>query len=188
MSIRRILDIAVSFLLLIVLLPLFLLIGLLIKVTSPGPIFFKQKRIGYLEKIFVIWKFRTMFNNSHTAISFSKDDERITSMGKFLRPTHLDELPQLWNILKGDMGFVGPRPKTQKVFAILIGINSDYKKTLRVKPGITGITQIKNRHWIFANLEKALRLELQYAQNKTFRQDLKIIILTIPIILKRKGV
>jgi lipopolysaccharide/colanic/teichoic acid biosynthesis glycosyltransferase len=186
--IRRLIDIFLSLLLIIIFSPIFLLIGSLIKINSPGPIFFKQKRIGCHGKIFIIWKFRTMLDNSHQSITVSKSDEGITLTGKILRPTHLDELPQLWNVLKGEMSFVGPRPKTQNILEILKKFNSDYEEILKVKPGITGINQIKSRGWIFSNLEKSLELELQYVQNKNFWQDLKIVILTLPVILKRRGI
>lgn len=187
MSIRRLIDIIVSFFLIITLSPLLLIIGLIIKITSPGPIIFKQKRCGRRGKIFVIWKFRTMFNEKSEDIVICKNDKRITPIGKFLRSTHLDEIPQLWNILKGDMCFVGPRPKKPREVELLNRLNINYKKIFLVKPGLTGIIQINGREWLLLNLKEALEQEIRYAKNKNFWQDLKIILLTIPVIIKKRG-
>ena len=186
---RRFLDIIASFSLIIILLPLFLVIIILIKITSPGPIIYKQKRYGQGGKIFIIWKFRTMFNNKESEeVVASKKDSRITVAGKILRPTHLDELPQLWNIFKGDMGFVGPRPKRPSNIKFLSEIDANYKKIFLVKPGLTGIVQISGREWMLSNIREALQQEILYAKNKNLWQDLKIIFLTIPVILKKKGI
>lgn len=181
---KRLFDIFFSILLIIILFPIFLTIGILIKLTSSGPVIFKQERFGYRGKVFIIWKFRTMIDKNNGAPVVSKDDPRIIKLGKFLRPIHLDEIPQLWNILKGDMSFVGPRP----LIINNIRANSKAKEVFyKSKPGLTGVTQLKGREWIARNRENALELELNYAQNRNLWKDIKILTLTPITILDKNS-
>lgn len=181
---KRLFDIFLSILLIIVLCPIFLTIGILVKITSQGPVIFKQKRTGYQEKVFTIWKFRTMINGNNGKPVISKDDPRITKLGKFLRLTHLDEIPQFWNILKGDMSFVGPRPLAINDIKTNPKAKKIYHKS---KPGLTGITQLKGREWIVCNRGNALELELNYAQNRNIWKDMRVLILTPIAIFNRKS-
>jgi lipopolysaccharide/colanic/teichoic acid biosynthesis glycosyltransferase len=192
---KRALDIVGTLLALILLMPLFLLVALLIKVVSPGPIFFRQERIGYLGRPFMLWKFRTMHVNNnadihrkHISNAIESDtpitklddlnDNRIIPFGKFLRYSCLDELPQLFNVLRGDMSLIGPRPCMQfeadKFFQW-------QKKRFDTLPGMSGLWQVsgKNR----TTFKEMLRLDIGYAKKRTFLLDAKIVLKTIPAIV-----
>ena len=185
-----------SFVGVIVLSPFFLIISLLIKVTSKGPVFFVHERVGLNGKKFKLIKFRTMVNNAEEMIaSFSpeqkkeweenyklKDDPRITKIGKFLRRTSLDELPQLINILKGDMSIVGPRPVVDEE---LNWYGDKKDKLLSVKPGLTGWWAVNGR----SNVPYPERcdLELYYVDHISFALDVKIILKTLGAIIKKDG-
>ena len=139
--IKNTVDSLVSFLLLIILLPIFIILSILIKIDSDGPVFFTQKRAGKNGKLFKIYKFRTMTQNSEKkAILTSKKDKRITKIGKFLRDKSLDELPQFFNVLKGEMSFIGPRPEIPELVRYY---TKEQRKVLKIKPGITGLAQIE---------------------------------------------
>ena len=194
--IKRILNLFCSFVGVIVLSPFFLIISLLIKVTSKGPVFFVHERVGLNGKKFNLIKFRTMVNNAEEMIaSFSpeqkkeweenyklKDDPRITKIGKFLRRTSLDELPQLINILKGDMSIVGPRPVVDEE---LNWYGDKKDKLLSVKPGLTGWWAVNGR----SNVPYPERcdLELYYVDHISFALDVKIILKTLGAIIKKDG-
>lgn len=194
--IKRILNLLCSFVGVIVLSPFFLIISLLIKVTSKGPVFFVHERVGLNGKKFKLIKFRTMVNNAEEMIaSFSpeqkkeweenyklKDDPRITKIGKFLRRTSLDELPQLINILKGDMSIVGPRPVVDDE---LNWYGDKKDKLLSVKPGLTGWWAVNGR----SNVPYPERcdLELYYVDHISFSLDAKIILKTLGAIIKKDG-
>ena len=194
--IKRILNLLCSFVGVIVLSPFFLIISLLIKVTSKGPVFFVHERVGLNGKKFKLIKFRTMVNNAEEMIaSFSpeqkkereenyklKDDPRITKIGKFLRRTSLDELPQLINILKGDMSIVGPRPVVDEE---LNWYGDKKDKLLSVKPGLTGWWAVNGR----SNVPYPERcdLELYYVDHISFALDVKIILKTLGAIIKKDG-
>lgn len=194
--IKRILNLLCSFVGVIVLSPFFLIISLLIKVTSKGPVFFVHERVGLNGKKFKLIKFRTMVNNAEEMIaSFSpeqkkeweenyklKDDPRITKIGKFLRRTSLDELPQLINILKGDMSIVGPRPVVDEE---LNWYGDKKDKLLSVKPGLTGWWAVNGR----SNVPYPERcdLELYYVDHISFALDVKIILKTLGAIMKKDG-
>ena len=194
--IKRILNLLCSFVGVIVLSPFFLIISLLIKVTSKGPVFFVHERVGLNGKKFKLIKFRTMVNNAEEMIaSFSpeqkkeseenykvKDDPRITKIGKFLRRTSLDELPQLINILKGDMSIVGPRPVVDEE---LNWYGDKKDKLLSVKPGLTGWWAVNGR----SNVPYPERcdLELYYVDHISFALDAKIILKTLGAIIKKDG-
>ena len=194
--IKRILNLFCSFVGVIVLSPFFLIISLLIKVTSKGPVFFVHERVGLNGRKFKLIKFRTMVNNAEEMIaSFSpeqkkeweenyklKDDPRITKIGKFLRRTSLDELPQLINILKGDMSIVGPRPVVDEE---LNWYGDKKDKLLSVKPGLTGWWAVNGR----SNVPYPERcdLELYYVDHISFALDVKIILKTLGAIIKKDG-
>src|SRR3546814_699633 len=142
--IKRIVDIAFSSLVLTLGLPVYLVLMLITKVTSPGPVFFKQERVGKGQQPFFIYKFRSMQIDAEKAgpqLS-SDDDPRITRWGKFMRKTHLDELPQFWNVLKGDMAIVGPRPERRHFIEEIKACRPEYMQLFRLKPGITSIGQV----------------------------------------------
>ena len=194
--IKRILNLLCSFVGVIVLSPFFLIISIFIKGTSKGPVFFVHERVGLNGKKFKLIKFRTMVNNAEEMIaSFSpeqkkeweenyklKDDPRITKIGKFLRRTSLDELPQLINILKGDMSIVGPRPVVDEE---LNWYGDKKDKLLSVKPGLTGWWAVNGR----SNVPYPERcdLELYYVDHISFALDAKIILKTLGAIIKKDG-
>jgi len=193
---KRILDVLLSLFLLFFSLPLFLLVAWGIKLSSSGSILFKQKRAGLYGKEFIMYKFRSMVTNAEQLRSelerFNlikgptfkmKDDPRLTKWGKFIRKTSLDELPQLWNVLKDDMSLVGPRP-----FPIL-DANKDYpfhKERLRVKPGLSCLWQINGRAEI-NDYNEWLRLDLEYINKRSISLDLKILLKTIPAVIFGRG-
>jgi len=181
----RALDIFGSVAILLFTMPVMLIISLLIKVLSGGPILYKQKRVGKDGKIFTLYKLRTMINNAeeHTGpIWAAEDDSRVTPIGGILRKTRLDELPQLFNVLWGDMSLVGPRP--ERPFFVsqhkaLQGIR------LTVKPGLTGLAQIRS----FYNLkpEHKLKYDYLYIQKRSLLLNLNILVRTIPVVLSKRG-
>lgn len=191
-SCKRMLDVIISLLLLFFTLPLFLIIAAVIKIASPGPILFRQKRIGLGGRTFTMYKFRSMITNAEQLKSeleiFNimrgpvfkmKDDPRVTKVGRFIRKVSLDELPQLWNVVKGQMSLVGPRPLP------ILEIERDDPKQmerLKVKPGLTCLWQINGRSNI-VDYEKWLRLDLEYINNCSLRLDLKILLKTIPVVI-----
>ncbi len=189
--IKRALDLTASFLGLIVLAPFFLVVGILIKLDSGGPVFFKGARIGQHGKPFLLYKFRTMGigADKRGGPLTSKDDPRVTRLGKYLRQTKLDELPQLINVLKGEMSLVGPRPEVARYTAYY---TEEQKKVLEVKPGMTGLTQIRYRDeaslltgldyetkYINDILPHKLTLDLEYIKTRSLFLDLQIIIATL---------
>ncbi|MDQ0339452.1 exopolysaccharide biosynthesis polyprenyl glycosylphosphotransferase [Caldalkalibacillus uzonensis] len=193
---KRILDVCGSLIGLILLVPLFVTVSTLIKVEDPkGSVFFKQKRVGKNGKEFYMYKFRSMVTNAEelldslmhrnetTGPMFKiKDDPRITKVGKFIRKTSIDELPQLWNVLKGDMSLVGPRPPLPREVK---EYTDNDKQRLLVTPGCTGLWQISGRSEI--GFKEMVELDLKYISNRSLYMDIKIIIKTIVIILTGKG-
>ena len=190
-------DILISGLLLILLSPLFLIIAILIKITSKGPIFYKWNVIGLNKKPFKSWKFRTMIPNADEMKSdlrihnimkgpvFKlKYDPRITKVGRFLRKFSLDELPQLWSVLKGDMSLVGPRPAGPDE---LERYESWHRRKLSIKPGITCLWQISGRNEI-KDFDEWVRLDFEYIENWSLALDLKILLKTIPAVFRGTGV
>jgi Undecaprenyl-phosphate glucose phosphotransferase len=178
---KRGFDISISFTVLVFLSPLFLTVAILIKLTSPGPVFFKQERVGVNNRSFRMIKFRSMYvqdhepsNTQHTAI----DDMRITKFGKFIRKYSIDELPQFWNVLKGDMSVVGPRPELTH-FANLFGRDiTGYRVRHLVKAGITGLAQANGWRGD-TSIAKRVEQDIYYLENWSFWLDLKIIFLTL---------
>lgn len=184
---KRILGLIFSLVGFIILIPIFLIISILIKLTSKGPIFFKQERIGRNGKNFNMYKFRTMIVNAENIGDGirvrSKNDPRITKIGKILRRTSLDELPQLINVIKGDMSLVGPRPPV--TYHPYNGYNNypeNAKKRFIVRPGLTGLSQIKYRNGV--SWDKRIEIDVKYTENISFLQDIKIILATIKIVFK----
>jgi len=193
--VKRLLDFVVSAVMLILLIPLFLLTALAIKLDSPGPVFFKQTRVGKWGRLFTMYKFRSMIvdadkmkeelldrNESGGIIFKMKRDPRITRVGALIRKLSVDELPQLWNVLKGDMSLVGPRPPVPKEVA-------EYEYTDRRRldaiPGITCIWQVSGRSEI--DFKGQVRLDVQYIENQSFWGDIKLLLKTIPAVLLGKG-
>jgi undecaprenyl phosphate N,N'-diacetylbacillosamine 1-phosphate transferase len=188
---KRCLDFVIALFALLVLLPVFLVISIVIKLDSSGPIVFKQKRLGYKGKVFNIYKFRTMCvgaeNSGDGLIIKSDSDARITKVGNFLRKSSLDELPQLLNIVKGDMAIVGPRPPV--VYFPYNGYEQYpkwAKKRFIVRPGITGLAQIKVRNSV--PWDERIKYDIDYIDKQSIMLDLKIIFLTAFRIIKPKGI
>jgi len=179
--IKRLFDIFVSLLVLIPFLPVWIIIVLLIKITSPGPVFFLQDRPGLNKKIFKVYKFRTMRPGSEKMVKgqeVMKNDERITTVGKFLRRTKLDEIPQVLNVLKGEMSLVGPRPER---IASLEDYDDEISKRLNMKPGMTGLAQVSGN--IYLSLENRYKFDVYYVENFNVWLDLRIILRTIGVVL-----
>ena len=192
---KRSLDIFISLVLLIILFPLFLCVALAIKLEDSGPLFFNQTRVGKWGRLFTMYKFRSMViqadkmkekildqNESSGVIFKMKKDPRITRTGRLIRKTSIDELPQLWNVFKGDMSLVGPRPPLPSEVS-----EYDYpdRKRLNAIPGITCIWQVSGRSNI--NFEGQVRLDVLYIENQSFWGDIRILLQTIPAVLSGRG-
>ena len=182
---KRLMDLIISLLVLVILIPVFIIIALVIKVGDRGPVFFQQERIGLYGKKFSICKFRTMVVNAEkmgAGVFVEEEDTRITKAGKFLRHTSLDELPQLINILRGEMSLVGPRPTLPYQVE-----NYDHRqiKRLNVKPGVTGWAQINGRSSL--SWPERIELDLWYIKNWSLWMDLKIIFKTLKVVLEKRN-
>lgn len=189
-STKRLIDVVASVFALIILFPIFLVIALLVKLTSKGPIFFKQERIGINGKPFHIIKFRTMHvgaEKNGPQLS-SSNDNRITPLGKFLRKTRLDEFPQFWNVLRGDMSIVGPRPERQFYIDKISKKDPQYLYLHKVKPGITSWGQVKFGYAENVDeMVQRMKYDLLYIRNMSLALDFKIMFYTVAIIIKAKG-
>lgn len=181
--IKRILDFVLSLLAIIVLAPIILIFTMIGAVKMNGNPFFVQKRPGKNEKIFKLIKFRTMTNKKDKRGNLLPDKQRLTSYGKFLRSTSIDELPELINILKGDMSIIGPRPLLVKYLPLY---NSYQKHRHDVRPGLTGYAQVHGRNAI--SWEEKFDMDVKYVQHITFIGDLKILFETVFKVLKRDGI
>ena len=183
--VKRLFDIAASLLGLLLLAPAFIWLAWLVHRDSPGPVFYHGERVGRRGKLFKILKFRTMHEE---AASYAgpritvADDVRVTPVGKWLRDTKLNELPQLWNVLKGDMSLVGPRMISPPE---MIKYGKWGMNLLTVKPGLTGLWQVSGRSDI--DYQERVRLDMHYIRNWTIWQDLYLIVITLPAVLKKKG-
>lgn len=181
--IKRLFDIIISLVALIILSPVFLIVAVLVRTKLGSPVIFHQQRPGYQEKIFKLCKFRTMTQAKDADGNLLPDAQRLTSFGNFLRKTSLDELPELWNILKGDMSLIGPRP-------LLVGYLPYYTKReqLRhgVRPGLTGLAQVSGRNFIA--WDDRLAKDVEYVENFSFMMDVKILIKTVIVVFKKDDV
>jgi exopolysaccharide biosynthesis polyprenyl glycosylphosphotransferase len=192
---KRLFDIVVGSIIAILLLPILPLVALMIKLDSPGPVFFMQERVGENGRIFKFFKFRSMVsraeegrnllngaNEQDGPVFKIRSDPRITSVGRFLRRSSMDEIPQVLNVLKGDMSIVGPRPPLPEEVA---NYQPWHMNRLAVKPGITCLWQISGRSHIGFN--EWMRLDMEYLKTRSFKTDLLIFLKTIPAVIERKG-
>lgn len=190
-KIKRLLDTIIAFVSLIVTMPLIILVGIAIKIDSKGPIFYRQERTGKDGKSFKIFKFRSMIQNAEKntgPVWSTKDDPRVTRVGKFVRKIRIDEIPQMINVLKGDMSLVGPRPERPFFVEKLSREIPYYKRRLKVKPGITGWAQIKHKYdESVEDVREKLRYDLFYIENMSLRMDFKILFRTIFVVFFGKG-
>jgi lipopolysaccharide/colanic/teichoic acid biosynthesis glycosyltransferase len=208
---RRWLNVGVAGAFLILTMPVMVLIAILIKASSPGPVFYTQTRIGMNRRRpgdpphrlgprrtcdlgghpFVIFKFRTMRVNAEResgVVWATKNDPRVTWIGRILRQTRLDEIPQLINVLRGDMNVVGPRPERPAIFARLADELEEYPLRQQVRPGITGLAQISQQYdTSLDDVRRKLQFDLEYIQVQSFWTDVMIMLKTVPVILFRKG-
>lgn len=180
---KRFFDIVLSLIALLLLWPVILLVAILVRVKLGSPVIFHQRRPGYQEKIFTLAKFRTMTDARDTSGELLPDAVRLTKFGAFLRKTSLDELPELWNILKGDMSIVGPRP-------LLVEYLPYYTKRERlrhtIRPGLTGLAQVNGRNFIA--WDDRLEKDVEYVEHVSFWLDLKILWMTVKVVLAREDV
>ncbi len=204
----RLLNVAVAWVMLLIALPVMLVVALLVKVTSPGPMLYSQLRVGldrrtpgdhrfadrrrvdYGGRLFRIYKFRTMHHSPGEAAEAwaAPGDPRVTAVGRVLRQFRLDELPQLFNVIRGEMSIVGPRPEQPAIFQRLRRTLDDYPNRQRVPPGITGLAQI-SQHYdrSLDDVRRKLEYDLRYIERRSFGEDLRIMARTVPVVLLRLG-
>ena len=185
--VKRVFDVSIAALLLIAVAPIYAAVALAVKLSSPGPILFRQKRVGQYGQIFEMLKFRTMVENDDSDTQWSvDDDDRVTSVGRFLRPTHLDELPQLINVLRGDMALVGPRPERPTFVEQFSVEHRGYEDRHRVPVGLTGWAQV-NGLWGDTSIEDRARFDNAYIENWSLWRELSIMLKTVPTLLGRRA-
>ena len=180
---KRLFDFLVSLIALVLLLPGLLVIAGLVRINLGAPVFFSQRRPGRGGIIFTMWKFRSMVDARNAAGNLQTDAERLTRFGHWLRATSLDELPELWNILRGDMSLVGPRPLLVEYLPLY---SAEQARRHEVRPGLTGWAQINGRNAL--SWEEKFRLDVWYVEHRTFWLDLRVIALTAVRVLRRKDV
>jgi lipopolysaccharide/colanic/teichoic acid biosynthesis glycosyltransferase len=188
--IKRLQDIVLSLLISVFLAIIFPFIALAIKLESPGPIFFKQKRVGKNGEHFMLWKFRSTHRTSvDETIGWGEEGDSVyTKVGKFLRKSYLDELPQIKNVLKGEMSLIGPRPERPEFVEIFKKEIPNYELRLRVRPGLSGWAQVNMEDRAFANEAKQkLRYDLYYIEHRSLWLDFKILLKTFKIVSMRMG-
>jgi exopolysaccharide biosynthesis polyprenyl glycosylphosphotransferase len=186
---KRVFDVVAASLLSVVALPLMLLVALAVRLTSRGPVIYRQTRVGRAGVPFTIYKFRTMYQEAETGtgpVLAQKDDPRVTPLGRILRASRLDELPQLWNVLRGDMSFVGPRPERPEFGGDYEREIQGYAERYRVRPGLTGYAQVNGEYHTSASTK--LKYDLAYIHNRSFWLDLRILSETVKVMLTRRGV
>ena len=205
----RALNLLLAILALVALFPVFLIVGILVKLTSRGPVFYTQERVGLDRRIpgdhshnhrrqvdlggqpFTIYKFRTMRVDAEResgAVWAQRDDPRVTSVGRFLRQYRLDELPQLLNVVRGEMNIVGPRPERPGIFAELRSHIAEYPLRQRAKPGITGLAQISHHYdRSIDDVRRKVHYDLEYIRRQSVWEDVRIMLRTVPVILFRRG-
>lgn len=181
--IKRLLDIVLSGIALVLLSPVYLVLAILIRVKLGSPVIFHQERPGKDEKIFTLCKFRTMTDERDEKGQLLPDSVRLTKFGKILRATSLDELPELWNIFKGDMSIIGPRPL---LVSYLPYYTEEEKLRHTVRPGLTGLAQVSGRN--FLDWDRRLQKDVEYVNNLSFLMDLKVIFMTIKVVLVKEDV
>lgn len=181
--IKRMLDFILSLIALICLSPVLLIVSILVRTKLGSPIIFKQQRPGKNEKIFTLYKFRTMTDEKDENGKLLPDSQRLTKIGKFLRSTSLDELPELINIIKGDMAIVGPRPQ---LIRDMLFMNNEQRKRHTVRQGLTGLAQVNGRNNI--SWEEKLNYDLEYIKKITFFTDMKIILKTVLKVFKKDDI
>ncbi|MFQ5605978.1 MAG: sugar transferase [bacterium] len=190
-KIKRFMDIFISLIILVAFLPLWIILAVAIKIESPGPIFYKQKRVGKNGKEFTMYKFRSMVKNAESQSGpkwAEPEDPRITRIGRLIRKPRLDEVPQFINVLKGEMSLIGPRPERPHFVEQLKHKIPFYARRLKVQPGITGWAQIKGEYdTSIENVKTKLQYDLFYLENMSLRMDLKILLSTIYVMLRGKG-
>ena len=193
---KRLIDTVLSLIALIILSPLLLITALAVKLSSPGPVLFKQQRLGLHGKVFTIYKFRSMYidaeerkkelqsRNEVKGLMFKmENDPRITRVGKFIRKTSIDELPQFYNVVKGDMSLVGTRPPTEDEFE---KYNQYYRRRISMTPGLTGMWQVSGRSEI-ENFDDVVKYDLQYIDNWSLWLDIKILFKTVVVVIAGRG-
>ena len=180
---KRLFDLFVSAAVLAVLWPVLLVIAILVRRHLGSPVLFAQRRPGRDGRIFTMWKFRTMTDASDTTGKLRSDAERLTRFGRWLRATSLDELPELWNILRGDMSLVGPRPLLVEYLACY---SPEQARRHEVRPGLTGWAQINGRNAL--SWEEKFQLDVWYVEHRSFGLDLKIVFLTAVRVFRREGI
>ena len=205
----RVVNVAIAAIALLILAPICVLVAIAVKLTSPGPVFYTQTRVGAdrrwnrtsalherrVEDLggqpFTILKFRSMRTDAESngqAVWASKQDARVTPVGRFIRKTRLDEIPQLINVLRGEMNIVGPRPERPSIVVRLRGDIPEYPQRHRVKPGITGWAQINHAYdSCIEDVRKKVRFDLEYIRNQSLWFDLKIMVLTLPVMIFKRG-
>ena len=181
--IKRLMDFILSLMAIIVLSPILLIVAILVRVKLGGPVLFKQERPGLNEKIFMMYKFRTMTEERDENGVFLPDSVRLTRFGRILRSTSLDELPELFNILKGDMSIIGPRPLLVQYLPLY---NAHQKRRHDVRPGLSGLAQVSGRNTI--SWEDKFSLDVEYVDSVSFLEDWKIIFLTLKKVFIREGI
>ena len=180
---KNLIDFVLAIIAILIFSPLIIFIAFLIKLKLGSPIFFIQKRPGFKEKVFYLIKFRTMHNKKDQFGNLLADDMRLTVFGKWLRETSIDEIPTLFNVVKGEMSFIGPRPLLMEYIPLY---NKEEKKRHNVKPGITGLAQINGRNLI--SWKKKFDYDIYYVNNLSFKLDLKIFFITILKVIKKEGI
>lgn len=178
---KRVIDVLISFFALLMLWPLFIVIAILIKKEDKGPVFYMQRRTGKDGKVFEMYKFRSMNVVPRGQEMTISHDKRVTKIGKFLRNTSLDELPQFINVLVGDMSFIGPRPWITEYYD---NFTDEQKRRVEVKPGIIGLAQAKGRNGL--TIFQKINYDIEYVNNISFKMDCKILIESIKIVLKKE--
>jgi exopolysaccharide biosynthesis polyprenyl glycosylphosphotransferase len=190
-ALKRLSDMLLAVVGLIVFAPVLVLVALLVKLTSPGPALYSQRRVGHNGQVFTVHKFRSMKVNAEAGtgpVWASRDDPRITSIGRFLRRSRLDEIPQLWNVLVGDMSFVGPRPERPEFVAELTRQIPFYGQRHIVRPGLTGWAQVRYAYGASAeDAMQKLQYDLYYIKNMSVALDLFVILATIKTVILRRG-
>lgn len=180
---KRLIDIILSLIAIILLSPVYIIVAILVRIKLGSPVLFTQDRPGLNEKIFKMYKFRSMTSETDENGNLLPDEIRLTSFGKLLRSTSLDELPELFNILKGDMSIVGPRPLLVRY---LPRYNDEQKHRHDVRPGLTGWAQVNGRNTV--SWEQKFKYDVEYTKNVTFMNDMKIIFLTALKVIQRDGI